>query len=226
MSFPLEDCPRIYILSAPSGGGKSSIAKAVSENNDNIIISISHTTRPKKTGEEDGKDYFFVDEVTFKDMINSEEFIEYAEVFGNYYGTSKKSIKNFLDKGINVILDIDWQGASLVRKNFPNAISIYILPPSIEVLKDRLINRDRDSEGEINLRLAEAASELSHHVEYDYLIVNHIFDQAVGEIAAIIKDNIPPKSAVGFDLEALVNCAKIVKLKVSDISPLKKTLKR
>ncbi len=179
----------LYIVSAPSGAGKSSLIAALLETNPTYAmkVSVSHTTRGMRPGEEDGVHYHFVDKSHFEDLIEKGEFLEYAEVFGNYYGTSRAWIEQNLDKGIDIFLDIDWQGAQQIRKQMPLAKSVFILPPSKEELERRLNTRGQDSQEVIAKRMSEAQSEISHYNEYDYLIVNDDFDVALIDFKAIIR---------------------------------------
>ena len=179
----------LYIVSAPSGAGKSSLIKALlAEKTDGSAqVSISHTTRKPRVGEIDGEHYHFVDVAEFKKLIAENAFFEWAEVFGNYYGTSRVAIEEALKKGIDVMLDIDWQGARQVREMMPNAKGIFILPPSRKELEMRLNKRGQDSSEIIAKRMAEAQSEMSHYDEYDYLIINDDFDVATEEFSAIVK---------------------------------------
>ena len=179
----------LYIVSAPSGAGKSSLISAMLETNPTYAmkVSVSHTTRDIRPGEQDGVHYHFVDKAHFESLIEQGEFLEYAEVFGNYYGTSQLWIEENLDKGIDVFLDIDWQGARQIRKKMPLAKSLFILPPSNGELERRLNTRGQDSESVIAKRMAEAKSEISHYNEYDYLIINDDFDTALMDFKAIIR---------------------------------------
>ena len=178
----------LYIISAPSGAGKSSLIKALlAEKRDNSAqVSISHTTRSPRPGEVDGEHYHFVNEAAFKQLIAENAFFEWAEVFGNYYGTSRLSIEQSLAKGIDILLDIDWQGARQVREAMPNAKGIFILPPSRTELESRLNKRGQDSAEIIAQRMQKAQSEMSHYNEYDYLIVNDDFEVAAQELSAIL----------------------------------------
>jgi len=176
----------LFIIAAPSGAGKTSLVKALTSDMDDIFTSVSHTTRPIRPGEEDGKDYHFVDAKSFLNMRDSSEFLEYAEVFGNYYGTSKRRIKEQLSNKIDVILEIDWQGAQQVKQLFPESTSIFILPPSKSALLERLRNRGQDSEEVISRRTLEAISEMSHYHEFDYVIINDQFNTALEELKSII----------------------------------------
>lgn len=179
----------LYIVSAPSGAGKSSLIAALLQQHPSyeMQVSVSHTTRTPRPGEEEGKHYYFVNHQQFEQLIAQEAFLEYAEVFGNYYGTSLPMIERSLQQGIDVFLDIDWQGAQQVRKKVPNARSIFILPPSLEELERRLIGRGQDSQAVIDARMQKAISEMSHYDEYDYLIINDDFDVALNEIKMILK---------------------------------------
>ena len=178
----------LYIVSAPSGAGKSSLIKALlaEERSYEAQVSVSHTTRAPRPGEVDGEHYHFVSEAEFKQLIEENAFFEWAEVFGNYYGTSRVTIEQSLAKGIDILLDIDWQGARQVREVMPNAKGIFILPPSRAELEARLNKRGQDSAEIIAKRMQEAQSEMSHYNEYDYLIVNDDFDIAMQEFSAIV----------------------------------------
>lgn len=176
----------LFIVSAPSGAGKTSLLKALIEVNDGLRVSVSHTTRPKRPGETDGVDYHFVDSDTFARMAEKGEFLEHARVFENYYGTAESNIRDQLDAGVDVILEIDWQGARQVRSRFPDTASIFILPPSRGALRERLGNRGQDSEDIIERRMGDAIAEMSHYPEYDYLVVNDQFDQALRELGSLV----------------------------------------
>lgn len=181
----------LYIVSAPSGAGKSSLISALLEQNPNndLQVSVSHTTRNPRPGESNGQHYHFVAVDEFKSLIEDGVFFEWAEVFGNYYGTSRVVIEEQLAQGIDVFLDIDWQGARQVKDLMPQAKGIFILPPSRAELEKRLVGRGTDSEEVIAGRMDKAISEMSHYDEYDYLIVNDSFDQALLDFSAIIKGN-------------------------------------
>ncbi|EFP96944.1 guanylate kinase [Vibrio caribbeanicus] len=179
----------LYIVSAPSGAGKSSLISAMLETSPTYAmkVSVSHTTRTIRPGEQDGVHYHFVEKQHFETLIARGEFLEYAEVFGNYYGTSRVWIEENLNKGIDVFLDIDWQGGRQIRQLMPSAKSVFILPPSKDELERRLNARGQDSEEVIAKRMAEAKSEISHYTEYDYVIVNDDFDNALIDFKAILR---------------------------------------
>jgi guanylate kinase len=183
---PETDCGVLYIISAPSGAGKTSLVKALLEEVDFIEVSVSYTTRAKRPGEREGIDYHFVNQDVFKQMIAEEQFIEYAEVFGNFYGTSRKRIKEKLHAGIDIILEIDWQGAQQVRKQFEHCSTVFILPPSKHELLSRLNERGQDSDDVISKRMDEAVEQMSHYKEFEYLIVNDQFSHALGELKALV----------------------------------------
>ena len=178
----------LYIVSAPSGAGKSSLISALLEACPTYAmkVSISHTTRSMRYGDEDGLNYYFVKREQFEELIRENRFLEYAEVFGNYYGTSYAWIEKNLNKGIDIFLDIDWQGAQQVRKRMPSSKSIFILPPSIEELERRLVSRGQDSESAIARRMSGAQSEISHCNEYDHIIVNNDFHVALMDLKSVI----------------------------------------
>jgi guanylate kinase len=177
----------LFVIASPSGGGKSSLIKAILEQLDNIEVSISHTTRERRAGEVDGEDYYFVDEEKFDQIKKNNSFIEHANVFGHQYGTSREQIERRLSLGTDVLLDIYWQGARQIKTHFANVVSIFILPPSVETLKQRLLKRQRDDSDTIAFRMEKAQHEIRHHDEFDYLIVNDNFDKALGEMLQIIK---------------------------------------
>lgn len=176
----------LFVLSAPSGAGKTSLVKSLLESTDNLCVSISHTTRAMRPGEENGVNYHFVSVDAFKAMLDESDFLEHAEVFGNFYGTSRSFVEQTLKTGKDVILEIDWQGAQQIRRIFPESISIFILPPSREALESRLRGRGQDPEPVIQTRLSKAKEEMSHFVEYDYLVINDQFDQALTQLRSII----------------------------------------
>jgi len=181
------DAGTLYIISAPSGAGKSSLLRVLLESRaSSLALSVSHTTRDPRPGEIDGEDYHFVDEATFREMVSADAFFEHARVFDNFYGTSKQGVIDQLDAGLDVILEIDWQGARLIREQLPAVVSIFILPPSREALQQRLQDRGQDDDAVIARRMRDAVSEMSHYDEYDYLVVNDVFQTAVDELAAIM----------------------------------------
>ncbi|WP_419419164.1 guanylate kinase [Legionella sp. D16C41] len=179
----------VFIVAAPSGGGKTTLVKNLITHLPNIEVSISHTTRKSRPSEREGVDYFFVSESQFLDMINKNAFIEHACVFNHYYGTSVVEIMTRLKQGIDVVLDIDWQGAQQIKKIFPAAIGIFIIPPSLEVLEQRLQARRQDESDVICSRMQQAKEEMSHYKEFDYLIVNDDFEQAALQLQAIVLAN-------------------------------------
>ena len=179
----------LYIISAPSGAGKSSLISALIKDNPHydMKVSVSHTSRVPRLGEENGVHYHYVSVEEFKNLIEKNVFLEHAEVFGNFYGTSRLWIEEMLAKGVDIFLDIDWQGAQQIREKMPNAKSIFILPPSKEELERRLNARGQDSEDVIADRMKKACAEMSHYNEYDYLIVNDDFDVALMDLKAILR---------------------------------------
>ena len=177
----------LYIVSAPSGAGKTSLVKALLKADSAIRLSISYTTRAPRPGEANGRDYHFVSRERFESMLGQQEFLESAEVYGNYYGTSRTGIERDLAEGRDILLEIDWQGAAQVKQDFPGAASIFILPPSFNALRTRLAGRGQDSVEVIERRLAAAAEEVSHAGEFDYIIVNDDFDEALSDLTAIAR---------------------------------------
>jgi guanylate kinase len=187
MSETIADTGTLYIISAPSGAGKSSLLRALLETmGGSLALSVSHTTRSPRPGEVNGKDYHFIDVVTFREMVDGNAFFEHAQVFDNFYGTSKQGVTEQLQAGFDVILEIDWQGARLIRELMPAAVSIFILPPSREALQQRLQDRGQDDEAVIARRMRAAVSEMSHHDEYHYLVINDVFQTALDELKAIL----------------------------------------
>jgi guanylate kinase len=177
----------LFTIAAASGSGKTSLVKALTQSMQHVHVSISHTTRPVRAGEKDGLHYFFISKQQFLNLILVNEFLEHAEIFGHYYGTSKTWVEKTLSRGDDVILEIDWQGAQQIRKQFPESTSIFILPPSMEALKQRLMDRQQDSLDIIEQRLAAANKEISHCFEFDYLVVNEDFDYALLDLKSIIQ---------------------------------------
>ncbi len=176
----------LFIISAPSGAGKTSLVKALCEDNDTLRTSVSFTTRPIRPGEENGVHYHFVNHDTFEAMLERSEFLESANVFGNYYGTSQVWVEEQLNAGTDVILEIDWQGALQVRKLLPDSVSIFILPPSRQALEERLNGRGQDDAEVIAKRMAQAKDEMSHYSEFEYLVINDDFNEALSELRVII----------------------------------------
>ncbi len=179
---------KLFTIAAPSGAGKTSLVTALVNSVENLYVSVSYTTRAPRAGEVNGINYFFVEKSTFERMIDENDFLEYAQVFHNYYGTSKSQVQRELASGKNVILEIDWQGVQQIHKQFPDCTRIFILPPSIEVLEQRLRQRAQDSEAVIADRLAGAKKELSHSHESDFLVMNDDFETALKQLQSIITD--------------------------------------
>ena len=177
----------LFIVSAPSGAGKSSLVKALLERDPAIRLSISYTTRAPRPGEVDGEHYHFVSQEGFQERLGRGEFLESAEVYGNYYGTSQPWIEAERAAGRDILLEIDWQGAAQVRRLVPDVVSIFILPPSIEELRRRLQGRNSDGEAVIARRMAAAREDISHCLAFDYLVVNDRFDEAVDDLVAIVR---------------------------------------
>ncbi|NOX42709.1 MAG: guanylate kinase [Gammaproteobacteria bacterium] len=182
----------LYIVAAPSGAGKTSLIKALLDSEPNIEVSVSYTTRAKRSGEVDGEHYYFVETSAFQEMVNQGLFLEHAQVFDNYYGTSQQKVEERLKLGIDLILEIDWQGAQQVRKSFQSSLNqqctaIFILPPSKTALHERLRDRGQDSDEVIARRMQDATNEISHYAEFDYLIVNEVFDRALLDLKAVIR---------------------------------------
>jgi guanylate kinase len=176
----------LSIVSAPSGAGKTSLVKALLKQDQQVRVSVSHTTRDMRPGEQDGVDYNFVAMETFDGLIAQKQFLEYADVFTNKYGTSQVWVDGELDKGIDVILEIDWQGAEQVRQLMPDAVSIFILPPSQGELRKRLTGRGQDDASVIDLRMSQAVSEMEHYPEFDYVVINDDFDMALVQLQSIL----------------------------------------
>jgi guanylate kinase len=176
----------LFTVSAPSGAGKTSLVRALLVRDQQIQVSVSHTTRPMRPGEVDGRDYCFIDHSQFQAMVNAGDFLEHAQVFENYYGTSTAWVEQALQQGTDVILEIDWQGAKQVRRLMPDAQGVFILPPSREALRERLQGRGQDKKDVIDRRMQEAISEMSHYTESQWLIVNDNFDSALQQLHGII----------------------------------------
>ena len=176
----------LYIFSAPSGAGKTSLVGELLKQTEHLVVSVSHTTRAMRPGEQDGVHYHFIEVPAFEQMVADNVFVEHAKVFDNYYGTSQTAIEQQLAQGLDVILEIDWQGARQVRERIPAAVSVFILPPSRPALEDRLRGRGQDSDVIIARRMRDAISEMSHYGEYDFVVVNDDFMQATAELKAIV----------------------------------------
>ncbi|MDS4013034.1 MAG: guanylate kinase [Candidatus Accumulibacter sp.] len=177
----------LYILTAPSGAGKTTLVRHLLENDPAIQVSVSHTTRPPRSGEREGIEYCFIELDEFQEKIRRNDFLEWAEVHGNYYGTSRSGIEAALRAGQDVLLEIDWQGAQQVRKVFPAAIGVFILPPSLDVLAQRLRERATDNAQTIARRLAAARDEMRHADEFDYVIINDDLPRALQDLLAIVR---------------------------------------
>ncbi len=189
MSLPAPALSRqILILSAPSGAGKTSLARALSEQRQDVGITVSHTTRDQRQGEIDGTHYHFVSKAEFEALIEADGFIEFATVFEHYYGTSVEAINQVIEQGKYAVLDIDWQGARRVRQRFPGARSVFVMPPSLDALEQRLRARQRDSDEVISKRMQAAQSEMSHAQEYQHVLVNDDFDDALAQLERILTD--------------------------------------
>jgi guanylate kinase len=195
---------RLFIFSAASGTGKTSLAKALVESMPDVAFSVSHTTRAPRPGEEHGVHYYFVTPQQFDEMVAADRFLEHAKVFGNSYGTSRAVTENLLRQGKSVIFDIDWQGARAIKEKMPEVVSIFILPPSRAALKERLTGRGQDAPEVIARRMREAVSEMSHYKEFDHLVVNDDFNAALADLQAIIRGDGSPR-LVQMDMEALLS---------------------
>ena len=178
---------KLIVISAPSGTGKTTVVKKLLQQSTNLEASVSFTTRKMRENEKEGLDYFFVGEKAFTNMIQNDDFLEHATVFGNFYGTEKKSVSENLKKGVNVILEIDWQGALQIKSNMPSCVMIFLIPPSKEVLLARLKNRGTDSEQEISYRFNQAVLDLEQSNKFDHVLVNDQLDKVVTEIALCIE---------------------------------------
>ena len=200
----------LFIIAAPSGCGKTSLVEALIKNAKNLYVSVSHTTRPPRSDEINGINYYFVSIDEFEEMIKNNAFVEHATVFDNHYGSSAKLIKEKLDEGIDVILEIDWQGARQVKINMPNAISIFILPPSKEALLGRLQQRAQDNDATINKRMSDAQNQMQHYNEFDYLVINDDFNSALNDLNLIICR--PEKASERFSLSVSEQSKKYIKL--------------
>ena len=177
----------LFVITAPSGAGKTSLIDAVLKEDSGLRLSISYTTRPPRPGEQNGREYHFVDNATFDSMLAAGEFLESANVYGNRYGTSRNVVRDLLAGGADLILEIDWQGARQVRRAFPQCVGVFILPPSVEELERRIRVRGKDSEAVIAVRMAQAREELSHSGEFEYAIINKDFDEAKNRLIEVIR---------------------------------------
>lgn len=177
----------LFVVAAPSGAGKTTLVKALVDSLANITVSISHTTRPKRPNETHALNYYFIDKTEFETMVAHHDFLEHANVFGNRYGTSKRWVEETLQKGLDVILEIDWQGHRQIRELFPASVGIFILPPSLKDLNDRLVKRNEDDPETIQRRLADAKETVAHLEEFDFLVVNDSFAKAVQELRLIVE---------------------------------------
>ena len=178
---------RLFVIAAPSGAGKTSLVKALLQRKPELHVSISYTTRTKRATEEDGREYHFVSVGDFQRLQSQGQFLEYAQVFDNFYGTGRRPVETELARGNNVVLEIDWQGAQQVRKTLPECVTIFVLPPSRKSLEERLRNRRTDSEEVISRRLRDAVGDMSHWDEFDYVVVNDDFEGAVSDLTRIVE---------------------------------------
>ena len=176
----------LFTVSAPSGAGKTSLVEALTRRSQQVRVSVSHTTRPMRPGEQDGVNYHFVTEAVFQDMLSREAFLEHARVFDNYYGTSQEWVAGQLATGLDIILEIDWQGAGQIKRLQPDSIAIFILPPSRDALQQRLLKRGQDGAQVIQRRMAQAVDEISHYPQSDFIVVNDDFDTALEELECIL----------------------------------------
>jgi guanylate kinase len=177
----------LFIVSAPSGAGKTSLLAELVPADERLVASVSHATRPIRPGEQDGVHYHFVSVEAFEALVEAGGFLEHARVFENYYGTSEQAVRDPLARGLDVVLEIDWQGARQVRRRFPDAVSIFVAPPSLAALEQRLAGRGQDDAEVVARRMAAARSELSHYPEYDYLVINDDFDTALDDLRSIVR---------------------------------------
>jgi len=174
-------------VSAPSGGGKTSLIRALLDRDDKVSPSVSHTTRAPRPGEIAGQHYYFVEKQAFLDLIGQNAFLEHARVFDRRYGTGREMVEHKLAEGYDVLLDIDWQGARQIRVSFPACCTVFVLPPSLEILRERLVRRGQDSEQVIDRRMNEARAEISHWDEFDFVIINDDFDSALADLQSIVR---------------------------------------
>ncbi len=181
------------MVAAPSGGGKTSLINALLSQDERVTLSVSHTTRPIRPGEVDGRHYYFVDEAVFQDLVQHDAFLEHARVYDHWYGTGREAVERQLAAGFDVLLDIDWQGARQIRTTFPSCRTIFIVPPSIEVLRQRLKGRGQDSKKVIRRRMRDARAEISHWDEFDFLIINDDFEETLADLHSIIRYGKPKR---------------------------------
>ena len=200
----------LFIIAAPSGCGKTSLVEALIKKTKNLCVSVSHTTRPPRPDEVNGINYYFVSINEFEEMIKNNAFVEHATVFDNHYGSSTKLISEKLDEGVDVILEIDWQGARQVKENMPNSVSIFILPPSNEALLGRLKQRAQDNDETIKKRMSDAQNQMQHFNEFDYLVINDDFNSALNDLNLIICR--PDKASERFSLSLSEQSKKYIKL--------------
>jgi len=177
---------RLFVISAPSGAGKTSLVEALLERHPELKVSVSHTTRKPRPQELEGREYYFVSLPRFRELVDQDQFLEHAQVFDNHYGTGRQTVERLLASGTDVVLEIDWQGARQVRKALPECITIFILPPSRQALQERLERRQTDSAATIARRLRDAESDMRHASEFDYIVVNDRFEQALEDLASIV----------------------------------------
>lgn len=200
---------RLFVITAPSGAGKTTLVHELISREPGLAFSISYTTRPKREGEQTGKDYFFASQREFEEMLSRDAFLEHAEVFDHHYGTAREQVEELLSAGRNVILEIDWQGAAQVRANMPECSSIFILPPSLEELERRLRGRATDSEEVIRRRFGDAVADMSHWEEFDYAVINDELADAADQLHAIVAgrdgDNRTDSPALRNRIEAILN---------------------
>ncbi len=182
----MSEAAILFIVSAPSGAGKTSLLRELVAGDERLVVSVSHATRAMRPGEQDGVHYHFVGVERFLELVGEGAFLEHAKVFDNYYGTSEAEVRGRLAQGLDVVLEIDWQGARQVRERFPQAVSVFIAPPSIAALRERLSGRGQDSAEVVERRMNDARSELSHYPEYDYLVINDDFVTALAELRAVV----------------------------------------
>ena len=200
----------LFIIAAPSGCGKTSLVEALIKKTENLCVSVSHTTRPPRPDEVNGINYYFVSINEFEEMIKNNAFVEHATVFDNHYGSSTKLIREKLDEGVDVILEIDWQGARQVKENMPNSVSIFILPPSNEALLGRLKQRAQDNDETIKKRMSDAQNQMQHFNEFDYLVINDDFHSALNDLSLIICSL--DKASERFSLSLSEQSKKYIKL--------------